>query len=162
MSQTATCPDTGTAAEVGVPRIFLLDITESGTIVSEDNKPLVQKRKQIQVKSCKVNVVDVLKDHMFAPTDCTISKWGNKNGETCKILITDKQTRESTEICSKSIVQKNNDKFGKRIGLNKYNICKFQIHFLATSPNVLLRHIASTSSLSNLPTYYTPLNVVFV
>ena len=30
-----------------------------------------------------------------------------------------KQTRESTEGYSKSIVRKNNDKFGKRIGLNK-------------------------------------------
>ena len=30
-----------------------------------------------------------------------------------------KQNRESTEGYSKSIVRKNNDKFGKRIGLNK-------------------------------------------
>ena len=30
-----------------------------------------------------------------------------------------KQNRESTEWYSKSIVRKNNDKFGKRIGLNK-------------------------------------------
>ena len=35
-----------------------------------------------------------------------------------------KQNRESTEGYSKSIVRKNNDKFGKRIGLNKQNICK--------------------------------------
>ena len=29
------------------------------------------------------------------------------------------QNRVSTEGCSKCIVRKNNDKFGKRIGLNK-------------------------------------------
>ena len=30
-----------------------------------------------------------------------------------------KQNRKSTEGCSKCIVQKNNDKFGKKIGLSK-------------------------------------------
>ena len=35
-----------------------------------------------------------------------------------------KQNRESTEGCSKYIVRKNHDKFGKKIGLNKQKICK--------------------------------------
>ena len=38
-----------------------------------------------------------------------------------------KQNRESTEKCSKFIVQKNKDKLGKRIGINKKNICKSQL-----------------------------------
>ena len=38
---------------------------------------------------------------------------------TFLIQVITKQNRESTEGYSKSIVQKNNDKFGKRIGLNK-------------------------------------------
>ena len=38
--------------------------------------------------------------------------------------ICKKQNGESTEGYSKSIVRKNNDKFRKRIGLNKQNICK--------------------------------------
>ena len=33
--------------------------------------------------------------------------------------LTMKQTRESIEGCSKCIVRKNNDKFEKKIGLNK-------------------------------------------
>ena len=36
----------------------------------------------------------------------------------------DKQYREITEGCSKSIVRKNDNKLGKKIGLKKYNICK--------------------------------------
>ena len=35
------------------------------------------------------------------------------------IIINERQNQESTEGYSKSIVRKNNDKFGKRIGLNK-------------------------------------------
>ena len=35
------------------------------------------------------------------------------------IEMTEEQNRESTEGYSKSIVRKNNDKFGIRIGLNK-------------------------------------------
>ena len=42
-------------------------------------------------------------------------------------LLKYKQNRESTEGCSKSIVRKNTDKFGKRIDLNKWNICKSKI-----------------------------------
>ena len=83
-------PDTGTAAEAAVPRIVLRDITKSGTIVSDDNNLWYKNADRfIQTKPCKMNVVDVLKDHMFAPTECTISKCGSKNCKTCKILITD-------------------------------------------------------------------------
>ena len=43
----------------------------------------------IPIKKCKVEVVDLLKDHKFVPTDCAISKCGDKNCKTCHILITD-------------------------------------------------------------------------
>ena len=77
-------PDTGTAGAVGVPRIVLRDITKSGNIVSDDNNLWYKNaNKFIQIKPCKVNVVDVLKDHMFAPTDCTIAKCASKNFKTC-------------------------------------------------------------------------------
>ena len=90
MSRTAMPPDTGTAAEVGVPRIVLRDITKFGNIVSDDNNLWHKNADRfIQIKPCKVNVVDVLKDHMFAPTDCTIAQCGSENCKTCKILITD-------------------------------------------------------------------------
>ena len=52
------------------------------------------------------------------------------SGEFIKMLqaniIGYKQNRENTEGYSKSIVRKNNDKLGKRIGLSKQNICKSQ------------------------------------
>ena len=38
-----------------------------------------------------------------------------------------KQNRESTKGCSNSMDRKNTEKFGKKIGLNKYNICKPQM-----------------------------------
>ena len=65
-SRTAVPPDTGTAAEVGVPRIVLRDITKFGNVVSDDNNLWYKNADRfIQIKPCKVNVVDVLKDHMF-------------------------------------------------------------------------------------------------
>ena len=89
-SRIAVPPDTGTAAEVGVPRIVLQDTTKFGNDVSDDNNLWYKNADRfIQIKPCKVNVVDVLKDHMFAPTDCTIAQCGSKNCKTCKILITD-------------------------------------------------------------------------
>ena len=89
-SQTAVTPDTGKAAEVGVPRIVLQGITKSGYIVSDDNNLWYKNTDRvIQIKPCDVNVVDVLKDHMFPPSDCTISKCGSTNYKTCNILITD-------------------------------------------------------------------------
>ena len=56
-------------------------------IVSDDNN--IWADRFIQIKPCKVNGVDVLKDHMFAPTDCTIAQCRSKNCKTCKTLITD-------------------------------------------------------------------------
>ena len=83
-------PDMGTAAEVGVARIVLRDITEFGNIVSDDNNLWYKNADRfIQIKPCKENVVDVLKDHMFTPTDCTIAQCGSKNCKTYKIPITD-------------------------------------------------------------------------
>ena len=67
-------PDTDTAAEVGVPQIVLRDITKFWNVVSDDNFWYKNADRFIQIKPGKVNVVDVLKDHMFAPTDCTISE----------------------------------------------------------------------------------------
>ena len=53
-----------------------------------------------------------------------------------------KQNRESTEGYSKSVVRKNNDKFGKMISLNKYNICKSQ----KEGPGVPCRHVTPVAN----------------
>ena len=42
-----------------------------------------------QAVQSECSLVDILKEHMFAPTDCTISKCENKSCKTCNILITD-------------------------------------------------------------------------
>ena len=53
-SQTAMPADTGTAAEVGVPRIVLRDITKSGNIVSDDDNLLYKNTDRfIQIKHYK-------------------------------------------------------------------------------------------------------------
>ena len=71
------------AAAVDVPRIVLRDITKVRIIVSDDNSLWYKNADRfIQIKPCKVNVVDVLKDHMFVPTDCTISNCESKNCKT--------------------------------------------------------------------------------
>ena len=83
-------PDTGMSAEVGVPHVVLRDITNSSNIVRDD-KTLWYKNvdRIIQLKPCQVNVVVILKDHTYDPTDCKVSKCGTKNCKTCNILITD-------------------------------------------------------------------------
>ena len=83
-----TPPDLGMAAEVGISRIVLRDITKSRNIFSDD-KNLWYKNSDsfIQIKPCKVNVIDVLKDNMFVPTNCTISKCGSENFKTSTIPI---------------------------------------------------------------------------
>ena len=72
--------DTGMSAEWSVPRVALRVITNSSNIASDD-KTLWYKNADrfIQIKSCQVNVVDILKDHTFDPTDCQVSNWGTKN-----------------------------------------------------------------------------------
>ena len=78
-----------TAAEVGVRRKVLQHITKLENIVSDDHNLWYKNADRlIQIQTCKVNVVDVLKDHLFAPNDCTIDKGGSKNCKTCKIRIT--------------------------------------------------------------------------
>ena len=73
-------PDTNMSADVGVPHVVLRDITNSSNIVSDD-KTLWYKMagRFIQIKPCKVNVVDILKDHKFDPTDCKVSKCGTNS-----------------------------------------------------------------------------------
>ena len=60
-SQTAMPPDTGTAAEVAVPRIVLQAITKFGNVVSGDNLLYKNADRFFQIKPCRVNVADVLK-----------------------------------------------------------------------------------------------------
>ena len=61
--------------------------------------------------------------------------------------------RESTEGCSKKIVRKNNDTFWKRIGLNKYNICKSQMGRDQVSLNIPFEKL--------MPLYCIKVNLLF-
>ena len=68
----------------------LSDITKLSYVVSDDNTLWYRNADRfMQIKPCKVKVLDVLKEHKFVPNDFTISKCGIKNCETCGILITD-------------------------------------------------------------------------
>ena len=58
------------------------------------------------------SLIVLIKLFMYTLNSCYVSSF----------RIWKKQNRESTEGYSKNIVRKNNDKFGKRIGLDKYNI----------------------------------------
>ena len=89
-SQNGMSPDTGMSATVGVPHIVLRDITKLSYVVSYDNTLWYRNAdKLIQIKSCEVKVLGVLKDHKFVPNGCTISKCVTKNCKTCNILIID-------------------------------------------------------------------------
>ena len=88
--RTVMPPDTGMSDMAGVPRLVLRDVTKLNYVVSDDNTLCYRNAdKFIQIKPCKVKVIDVLKDHKFEPNDCKVSKCGSKNCKTCDILITD-------------------------------------------------------------------------
>ena len=53
-------------------------------------QPFVQERKQVHsIQAVYGESCWCSKNHMFAPTDCKISKCGSKNCKTCTVLITD-------------------------------------------------------------------------
>ena len=88
--RTAMPPDTGMSDMAGVPRLVLRDVTKLSYVVSDDNTLWYRNADRfIQIKPCKVKVIDVLKDHKFDPNDCKVSKCGSKNCKTCDILIAD-------------------------------------------------------------------------
>ena len=88
--RTAMPPDTGVSDMAGVPRLVLRDVTKLSYVVSDDNTLWYRNADRfIQIKPCKVKVIDVLKDHKFDPNDCKVFKCGSKNCKTCNILITD-------------------------------------------------------------------------
>ena len=89
-SHPVTSTDTCVTGNVGVPRIQLKDIKHQSFVVSL-NHELWYKFSDgfINIKPCKIEVVDVLKQHNFSNNDCVISKCGTKNCKTCNILITD-------------------------------------------------------------------------
>ena len=71
---------------------------------------------------------------------------------------TSKQNRESTEGCLKCLVRKNNDMFGKRIVLNKLNICKSQMRRDQVSGGVSIPclHVTPVERRNSLFVYSRP------
>ena len=70
--RTAIPPDTGMSDMAGVPRL-VPDVTKLNYVVSDDNTLWYRNADRfIQIKPCKVKVLDVLKDHKFDPNDCKV------------------------------------------------------------------------------------------
>ena len=89
-SQPVASTDTHVTGNSGVPRINLHDIRDETFVVSSNHELWYKHAdRYIKIKPCKVEVVDILKDHKFTQRECLISKCDTKNCKTCNILITD-------------------------------------------------------------------------
>ena len=72
-SRNGMSPDTGMSVTVGIPHIALRVITKLSYVVSDDNTLWYRNADRfIEIKPCKVKVLDVLKDHKFAVRQFTI------------------------------------------------------------------------------------------
>ena len=88
--QPVASTDTYATGNLGVPRISLHNIRDETFVVSNNHEFWYKHADgYIKIKPCKIEVVDILKEHLFSPSDCSISKCGMKNCKTCNILITD-------------------------------------------------------------------------
>ncbi|KAK3104459.1 hypothetical protein FSP39_002438 [Pinctada imbricata] len=88
--QPVASTDTYATGNLGVPIISLHNIRNETFVVSNNHEFWYKHADgYIKIKPCKIEVVDILKEHLFSPSDCSISKCGMKNCKTCNILITD-------------------------------------------------------------------------
>ena len=74
MYQTAILPNTDMLAEVGVFGLSVRDNIKSWNIASSDNNLWCKNADRVvQIKQCKVNIINVLKDHVVAQFSKTVT-----------------------------------------------------------------------------------------